>query len=137
MLMMLSSHQVYEKVAYLLTNLGEPHPSLPHFHSALPPRWLADTDLLLPLPPPVLLRAPADRVRVGEQLLAQDVPLPVCQLEQLHVLHRFLPGKVGGRLPCALRPTLMFHVNTPTSPPPSSPAKEFISDHLLPPRSQM
>lgn len=52
MLMMLSSHQVYEKVAYLLTNLGEPRRSLPHFHSALPPRWLADTDLLLPLTPP-------------------------------------------------------------------------------------
>lgn len=49
--MMFSSHQVYEKVAYLLTNLGEPPP----FHSALPPRWLADTDLLLPVPSPAPL----------------------------------------------------------------------------------
>lgn len=35
MLITLLSHQVYEKVAYLLTNLGEPQPSLSHVHAAL------------------------------------------------------------------------------------------------------
>lgn len=63
MLMMLSFHQVYEKVAYLLTNLGEPRLSLPHFHSALPPRWLTDTDPFLLLLPHLPLPCPPQSTR--------------------------------------------------------------------------
>lgn len=40
-------------------------------------------------------RAPTDRIWVGEQLCTQDVPVPVCKFEQLHILHRFLSRKVG------------------------------------------
>ncbi len=41
------------------------------------------------------LRAPTDRVWVGEQLCSEDVPVPVCNFEQLHILHRVLSRKVG------------------------------------------
>lgn len=61
-------------------------------------RWLASISLLAGPPPnpvSVPFRAPTDGVGVGEQLRAEDVPLPVCQSEQLHVLHRLFSGKVG------------------------------------------
>ena len=61
--------------------------------------WLTKI-YFLPCPPPTtpfspLLRAPTDRVWVGEQLFSEDVPVPVCKFEQLHILHRFLSRKVG------------------------------------------
>lgn len=40
-------------------------------------------------------RAPTDGVWVGEQLCSEDVPVPVCEFEQLHILHRILSWKVG------------------------------------------
>lgn len=39
-------------------------------------------------------RTAQDRVGVGEQLHPQDVPLPVCQSQQLNFLHRLLLGEV-------------------------------------------
>ena len=69
-----------------------------YLHYLSLPRWLASIYFLLRSPyTPFLspLRAPTDRVWVGEQLCSEDVPVPVCEFEQLHVLHRFLPRKVG------------------------------------------
>lgn len=63
-------------------------PQLPHFH---------------------LFRAPADRVWVGEQLCSEDVPVPVCKFEQLHILHRFLSWKVGS---ASVKLQFLFTVNS-------------------------
>lgn len=68
-----------------------------YIHYLLPPKQdflhVHPKRPLFPRPPP--LRAPTDRLWVGEQLFSEDVPVPVCKFEQLHILHRFLSWKVG------------------------------------------
>lgn len=68
------------------------------YHYLLLLRWFASIHFL-PRPPHNScfspLRAPTDRVWVGEQLCSEDVPVPVRKFEQLYILHCFLSRKVG------------------------------------------
>lgn len=105
--------QVYEKVAYLLTNLGECCPHAACIYAFIIVSQMLGKHIFSPSSTPYnpsfsLLRAPTDGVWVGEQLFSEDVPVPVCKFKQLHILHRFLSREVG-RLPWTLQ--FMFTVN--------------------------